>query len=314
MSFVVNILIIILSSVVLIKAVSLFIDSSTKIAHTLNISGYTVSFLLVAIATSLPETVVGVTSAVQGKSILSYGNALGSNIALLTVVVAIPGLMNSGIKTRAIFQSNDIYYTAFFSLLALLLSLDGVLSRTDGLALLIGYSIYSVSVLRRGSPIERLIHTFERTNIWKQAFLFIGSLALLLLASEGIVRGALNISLELKLALGFVGLTLTALGTSLPEIAYAIGAVKKSQESEVLGDVVGSVVANSTLVLGITSLVAPIVMSNSNLGISSNIFMVLAVLLFLTFSKTKGRLDRRESFILIMVYILFVGVEYYLQM
>lgn len=313
MSLLVNLVIIIISSIVLIKAVKLFIHSSSRIAHTFHISGYTISFLLIAIATSLPETVVGITSALEQNPILSFGNALGSNIALLTIIVAVPGILNSGIHTHSIFKSKDIYYTALFSLFALALSLDGKLNWIDGTALLIGYAIYIIVVLRRSSPLENLLHTFEHTNVWKQFVFFVFSLGLLLIASEGIVRSAINLSLDLNLKLGFIGLTLTALGTSLPEIAYAIGAVRDRKENEIMGDVIGSIVANSTLVLGVTAIIHPIIMDGTVLGVSTNIFLILALSLFLVFSKTREKIDRNESIVLLIVYAAFVFFEFLAQ-
>lgn len=292
----------------------MFISSSSKIAHHFKISGYTISFLLVAIATSLPETVVGITSALEGNPILSYGNAMGSNIALLTVIIAIPGILNSGIKTREIFRTNDIYYTALFSLMSLSLTLDGSLSRIDGAALVVAYVVYITVVLRRSHGLESIFDALERVNVWKEAVFFAISLVILLGASEGIVRGAENVSLLLGLSLGFVGLTLTAIGTSLPEIAYAVGAVKEDKEKEVLGDVIGSVVANSTLVLGITSLIYPIDIFSSKMGAGGNYlliaFMAFTLLTFLRFMKTERRLDKKESIILFLLYLVFIVLQY----
>jgi cation:H+ antiporter len=313
MDYFINIGLILISSLILIKAVSMFIRSASKIAHHFKISGYTISFLLVAIATSLPETVVGITSAIEKNPILSYGNALGSNIALLTIIVAIPGLINSGIKTREIYRTHDIYYTALFSLLALSMSLDGQISRMDGVALLVSYIIYIVAVLRRSHGIESLFDTLERINIWKQAVFFTVSLVLLLIASEGIVKGAINLSSSLGLGLAFVGLTVTAIGTSLPEIAYAIRAVKDNKENEILGDVIGSVVANSTLVLGITAVIYPIKLPSLGMSISSIMFLLISLLLFLIFASTKRRLERFETVILFTLYLVFVAVEFFLQ-
>jgi cation:H+ antiporter len=313
MLYLINLSIIIISSVVLIKAVTLFIRSTAKIAHHFKISGYTISFLLIAIATSLPETVVGITSALEGNPVLSYGNALGSNIALLTIIVAIPSLINSGLKTREIYRTHDIYYTALFSLLALVLSLDGTLSRIDGIALLVSYTIYILAVLRRSHGIESLFDSLERINIWKEFVLFTIALILLLVASDGIVTSAVNLSQALGLGLAFIGLTLTAIGTSLPEIAYSIGAVKSHKENDVLGDVIGSVVANSTLVLGITSVIHPITLPSLELSISSVSFMLVSLLLFLVFASTNRRLEKYEAFILVNIYVLFVIVEYFIQ-
>lgn len=305
--------IIVVSSLILIKAVALFISSSSKLAKHIGISEFTISFLLVAIATSLPETIVGVTSAIQENPILSYGNAVGSNVALVTLIIALPIILGSRISTRFIIHSKDIYYSTFFAFMPLMLAVDGTITQLDGLILLVSYIFYSLTILKRSHGTERILETFDKTNVYKELFIFIISLVLLLGASEGIVRSAISISESMGWALGFVGVTLTAVGTSLPEIAYALGASKKNQQDEILGNIIGSVVANSTFVLGLTSMISPIKLKGSNFGASTIFFLILSMLFFLKFTKSKERLDKQEAIILLSIYIIFVLVQYKLQ-
>jgi cation:H+ antiporter len=255
-----NIAILLISALVISRSIKIFISSSTKLAQLLKISEYTISFLVVSVATSLPELVVAITSGLQKNSILSYGDAIGSNLALLTLVMALPVLIGHSLSTKDIIRSNDIYYSAFFLTLALAMALDGVITRIDGTILVAGYLYYSRSVLKRGTTLENLLDTFkrEKTNVWKEAVLFVVSLLLLLAASQGIVGAATDISQNLNISMGFVGLTITALGTSLPEIAFVLEIMRSNgNKEEIMGDVVGSVVANSTLVLGTAALILP---------------------------------------------------------
>ena len=288
----------------------LFIDSTSKIAQFYNISGYTISFFLVAVATSLPEMMVSVTSALEKNPILAYGNVLGSNVALLTLVVAIPGLIGKGISTRKIFRSKDIYFTILFSVLAIALGWDKVFGKLDGFILLAAYVIYIFAILKERTPLERLFAKFSKVNIWKQSIVFLFSLTLLLISSQGIVRGALYISESLKLNLVFIGLTITAIGTSLPEIAFVISESKNGSQEEIMGDVVGSVVANTSLVLGLAAIIHPIKLYNGNVGFTSLGFLIVSLILFFVFSKTKKRLDKKESFVLFLLYIVFLIVEF----
>jgi cation:H+ antiporter len=313
MSLLLELALILGSSFVLVKSVKLFIRSTSNIAQYFGISDYTIGFLLVAIATSLPEMVVGITSAVQQKTILSFGDAMGSNIALITVVVAAPGLINSGISTRQVVRSKDIYYTALFSLLALALSFDGKVSRVDGMFLLLGYFIYSLLFLRRRTSFKKLITKLESINIWKEIVLFCISLVFLLLASEGIVGAALNISEVWGLQLSYIGMSITALGTSLPEIAFVIGEAREHNDDEIMGDVVGSVVANSTLVLGTASIIYPVFTNGRLISVSLGFTLALAISIFLLFSKSKERIDRGESAVLFLLYFLFIIGEYFIQ-
>lgn len=313
MSALIGLSTIVIASLVLIKSVELLVNSSWEMARRFRVSDYAISFFLVAIATSLPEIVVGITAAMSKNSILSFGNAIGSNVALVTLIIAIPVLINSGISTRILIHTKDAYVATIFSVLPLALIFDGNLSRFDGGILLALYGVYMFFVLRRGDRPEEEERSVETVNLWRNVSLFIFSLLLLFVASEAIVRGALSLSASLNLNLGFVGLTITAIGTSLPEIAFAIGVVRTKHQFEVLGNAVGSVVANSTVVLGLTAIVEPIVLTNSGMGFSSLLFSVFAALLFLRFVRTKESISTGEALILLLVYALFVAAEYYLR-
>lgn len=299
--------------VTLIKSVDSFVSAATKIAKHLKISVYTISFLLVAIATSLPETMVGITSAIDHNPILSFGNAIGSNIALVTLIAAIPILFFRPIPTRSIVASKDVYIAAFFCFLPLMLITDGVLSRLEGVVLLAMYAAYMVFVLKQSKGIERIMDSLERINLAKQAFLFIVSLAFLLLASEVIVKTAAQFSVILNLSLGFVGLSITAVGTSLPEIAVSIAGARKNKSQQVLGNIVGSLIANSTLVLGITAVITPITITNTFFGIQTICALFLAVAIFLKFVRSRETLDKKEAFLLLGFYIVFILMEFKLQ-
>lgn len=308
-----NVVLILVGAVFLVKAVDIFIISSTKIAQHFNISGYTISFLLVAIATSLPETVVAINSGFAKQPLLSYGNAMGSNITLVTLVIALPIILGKDMVTRSVLLSRDAYYSTFFAFLPAFLSFDGNLSRIDGLILLIAYITYLSSVIKKSRGIERLVQRFEKINIWKTFVLFVISLIGLLASSRGIVLGAINISQEMGWALSFVGLTITSLGTSLPEIAFVISSETKNNQREILGDIIGSVVANSTLVLGITAVIYPIQLHHSSFSSSTILFLTIALLVFLKFSISKQKLEKYEAFILLGIYMLFLLTEYFLQ-
>jgi len=308
-----NILLMTFCAILLIKAVDVFINSSTKIAQYFKISGYTISFLLVALATSLPEVVVSVTSGIAKKSLLSYGDAMGSNIALITLVISLPILLGKNIVTRSVLHSRDIYYATFFAFLPALLSVDGDIERSDGIILIIAYVAYLTSVMKRSRGVERIMQHFDNINIVNSIGLFIFSLLLLLASSRGIVLGAVNLSVQMGWALSFVGLTITAIGTSLPEIAFVISSEAKDNQREILGDIVGSVVANSTLVLGIAAVIYPIKLAYSSIGSSTILFLTISLLLFLKFTISKQKLEKSEALVLTSVYVIFILTEYFLQ-
>jgi len=313
MQYLLNLGLILIASVILINAVKLFILSSSEISHHFGVSEYTISFLIVAIATSLPEIVVGISSAANGNPILSYGNALGSNIALLTIIVSIPAILNTGISTRTILHSKDVYVSIIFAITPIILTIDRVLSRPDGIILMLAYILYFILVLKRSTALEKLLIKFEKVNLLKQGIIFIFSLALLLGASEIIVKSAVNLSYQIGWGLAFIGLTVTAVGTSLPEIAFTIGATHGRHQTEILGDILGSVIANATAVLGITAIITPIEIENRTMWLSSATFLLVALLLFLEFTKTKEKVDKGEALFLIIFYLFFLAAELILQ-
>ena len=309
-AFLLNIAILLISAVAITKSIKVFVDSSTKIAHYFKLSEYTISFLLISIATSLPELVVAVSSGLEQNSILSYGDALGSNLALLTLVTALPVIFGSRLSTDHIVKSKDIYYGAFFMVLALALAVDGTLTRLDGGVLLAMYFFYGRAVLKRGTILEVITDKLEHINIWKQGVLFTLSLLLVLAASQGIVQTALNMSELFNVSLGYIGLTITALGTSLPEITFVLKVKDHQNNGEILGDVIGSVVANSTLVLGTAAMIYPIELGGSRLGLPTMGVLIATLILFIMFARTKGALDRKEALALLAIYIGFLGMEY----
>lgn len=297
-----------LLAILLVKSASWMIVSSSHLAKHFNISEYTISFLVIAFATSLPEVIVGVVSALDKNPVLSYGNVLGSNIVDLTLILATPIFIGGALSTREIIKNKDLFYTAFFGLLPVVLIYDGKLSRSDALVLLAGYILYLFLVLRRSSPVETLIEKLHHIQLIKEFAIFIGASVLLLVSANFLVKIAENLSITAQVPLIFVGLTVTALGTSLPELIFGLKAVTTNHSGEVLGNVVGSVVANSTLVLGITALIEPITKS-SNSGIVSLGFLMFTLILFVVFSLTGRQLGKKEALLLIMVYIVFIMTE-----
>ena len=304
---VIYLLLICLFSVLLIKSVSVFVASTTHIAHHLRISPYTVSFFLVALGTSLPEMIVGIASAMENKPLLSLTNVIGSNIALATLIAGLPVLIYREMSTKTINNRKDLQFSFLFAFLPVILALDKTLGRTDGIILLISYVVYSYLSIRKSTNIEALVERLDTSKNLKQFFLFTVALLGLIAFSDGIVKSAIGLSTLLKINIGFIGLSITALGTSLPELTYALKAVKDNRSNEATGDIVGSIIANSTVVLAMTCLITPIVLSTKDAV--SLIFLALAIAMFLIFAHTKKAISKREALILTTTYFIFLVVE-----
>ncbi len=285
----------------------MLVTATTHIAHHLRISPYTVSFFLVALGTSLPEMVVGIASAVENKPTLAFANVIGSNIALATLITGLPILIYKEVTTKTINKRKDLQFSFLFAFLPVILALDKTIGRADGIILLISYVVYSYLSIRKSTSIEALVERLDTAKAIKQYLLFATALGGLILFSDGIVKSAIELSTILKVNLGFIGLSITALGTSLPELTYALRAVKENRSDEATGDIVGSIIANATIVLALTCVITPITV-NSKDAISL-IFLTLAIAMFLIFAHTRNKLSKKEALALVTTYFVFLIVE-----
>lgn len=292
---------------VMVKAVTFLVTSSSKLARYLKISEYTLSILVVAFATSLPELAVGVVSALDQQSILSYGNVVGSNIADLTLMLAIPIFVGGALSTKELVKNRDLVLGTFLSLLPVALMFDGALTRLDGTLLVSGYFIYIISVLKRSEKRHFNLTDFvnHETNIAKETLILLLSAITMWISADMIVVLAQRVHTYLNVQLLLVGLILTAVGTSLPELIFGLRAVQTKHNGEIIGNLMGSVVANSTLILGITVMIYPLSFALIN-SLVSYVFLLATLLCFFIFSLTRKQVGRFEAVVLLLIYLLFV--------
>jgi cation:H+ antiporter len=310
--FYLYILIFIASCLLLVKSGTWVVSSLTRIAKSLGWKEFIVSFILMAFVTSLPEFFVGISSAFHSKPELSFGDILGSNIINLTLAVAIVVLLAKGLKCKTSLIRQSSIYTAIIAFLPILLMLDGKISRIDGLFLvfiLIFYFKYLFKEQKRFSKVftNRFKRDWTEFKLFsKDLGIFLGGIFLLLLSAEGVVWSVSFFAISLGLSLTVIGALIVALGTNLPEIVFGIKAITMGHKDMVLGTLMGSVVANSTLVLGTVVLIHPLKVVNFSPYIIGIIFTVATCLFFAVFSRTGRKITRKEAVVLLAIYILFV--------
>jgi len=282
---------------------------------------FAITSLLLAFATSVPELVVGITAALEGNSNLALGVVLGSNIADISLVIGGAAIVSGTFSIAGEFLKVDIFSVFLAGVLPLMLLLDNQLSRVDGLILLLVYGMYNYGLLHKRtrrsangrSRLMRKIFTNEaskrKLNRWL-AWLFLGA-AMLMFAADMIVKTGTALAGVLGIPVFLIGLFLVAMGTSLPELSFEIKAIRERQIGMALGDLFGSIVANSTLILGIVSLINPIKLDD---GLDSYLLAAAAFgvifLLFWLFVKTKRKLERWEGAVLLAAYIGFILLEW----
>lgn len=312
-----------LSSLLLVFSTRYAITAFEKLAIKLKINPMVLAAMLVALSTSLPEFFVGVASALEGSPEISLGNVLGSNVANLSLVIGGAALIGGSVSVVGEFMRREFVSAYIAGLLPLALMMDGRLSRIDGVLLLLTYVIYIRDVIIAGkeeSLSERggrkiryglltRLKVIHKNNIDLWVLKLLGAMAVVIVSADLLVRFAEGLAVSLGVPIFLVSLLIVAVGTSLPEFFLGLQAIRKKEVALVFGDLLGGTAANSTLVLGITILLAPIEVISLSKYVIAGLMFVAVFSLFWAFSMTKKRLDRWEAVVLIGFYIMFVGLE-----
>jgi cation:H+ antiporter len=292
------------------------IKNLIKIGKVLGWKEFVIAFLAIALPAALPDLFVGILSALKKIPELSLGDVAGGNIVDLTLAVSLAILFGNReleLESRTVRYSS--IFAVFCAILPLTLIFDGVLSKIDGVILLFCLIFYFVWLFSEKERFEKdykeIEITFERktTFILKNlAKVFFGTI-ILFFAAQGIINSAQFFSKYFNLPLILVGILIVGLGNALPETYLSIVAAKKNQGWIVLGNLMGSVVFCSTLVLGIVSLICPIKVSKLSHFEVARIFLILSSLFFFVFLRTKKKITEREAVFLLFVYIAFLITE-----
>jgi len=304
-----------LSIMALIASGYFLIKSITKLAGYLKISEFVTGFIILAVGTSLPELFVGISSALNKSTSISLGNVIGANIADMTLVIGIPILLSRGFKIKSDKTKKDALITVALAVLPLILMYIGSqLSKIDGIILITVFFLYSYYLLAQKKEFTKKYkeEKFKRYYLIVYTLVFLVALFFLIESSDFTVKYAKSLSEDLLVPKILIGLFLIAIGTTLPELVVGINAVFSGYTEISIGNVLGSVVANSTLILGITSLIYPIT-ANFLFFITSGFYMILVCFIFATFVGSSKKLYWQEGISLVMLYVFFVIFELYVK-
>ncbi len=310
-----NVSLLLVSVVALVLSGFLLVKSLSKIAQFLRITEFSAAFIIMSIATSIPELFVGISSGLIGRSALSLGNVIGANIIDLTLIMGILIVLGKGISTRQRELKESPYIITGIAALPLLLFYIGnTLSRIDGVLLILVFSLYSWRMVKGSQRFEKRYKAFRAMKDWQAIFttlIFAGSLLLLFVSSNYVIKYSSLIATELNFPDIFLGLFLISFATTLPELIFGVSAIFSGHKSMSVGDQVGTIITNSTLVLGVVSLISPI-SADFMLFVISALFLLFSVFLFATFAASGRRLDKTEGIALIMFYIVFLFMQIYI--
>lgn len=318
-----NVALLIIFGYLLIKATTHLVDELRDIAQITKMEKYGLTAFLLAFATSLPELIVGVAAALEGRPTLSLGNVLGSNIADISFVMGGIAIVGGSVRVLGEFLRRDLFSAFLAGSLPLLLLIDSSLSRIDAVVLLSVYFWFTYTVLGKKTEeiaeyqesdipfMQKVFLRLRQDGVKKHYFWLFFWVAMLLFSADMLVRVSINVAGDLGVPVILIGMFFIALGTSLPEFAFELRALKSHETAMVFGDLLGSIVANSTLVLGITALIKPIILDGGFTPyLLATVTFVVLFGLFWIFTSTQKILERWEGVLLLLVYLLFIYFEF----
>lgn len=296
-------------------AVSIF----EKLAHEIKVNRLMLATILIGFSTSLPELFVGLVAALRAQPEIALGNIVGANLANLSWIIGGAALVFGTIPVVGEYLKKELWVTIGIAMTPFLLLSDGNLNRLDGVVLIFLYLLYIDKMIRNGSsPLKHLkllgrkevVHRFktkiERLSQITELILALGVLGI---CSWMLVNLAVKVSASLGVSLFWIGLMIIAIGTTLPELVLTFVASEKREISLILGNILGSVIVNSTLILGIIVVIRPIVYTDSFQRGVSSMFLIIVLGLFWLFTKSKHKLERWEGAVLVGIYAMFVGLQ-----
>lgn len=321
----------------LVKGSDIFVDTSSSIARIFNLSEMMIGMTLVCFGTGLPELCLSVMSGIKGSSDLVVGNIIGTNMFNMCAILGIVCLINP-IKLLKDTVRKDINMSLVTALAFLILSIDtlltdvthNVISRTDGLILLLFFGIYIYYMFYQFDGIT-LRHRKKKEKkqgikrdderkpldkktkklVLKKLCICAFSGALIYFGSECVIQGATNLAKLIGISEIFISIMVIAIGTSLPEVATSVVAIKKGSINIAIGNLIGSNMMNMLLVIGVTSLINPIAIATTSLWVDAIVFVIVCALITFNarirfINKGEYEISRTEGIILIAVYVTYV--------
>ncbi|SIO02505.1 calcium/sodium antiporter [Fibrobacter sp. UWB11] len=301
-----SIVAIVVGLILLVWSADRFVDGAVGVAQFFGMSTFLIGMLIVGFGTSAPEMVVSVLSALNNTPQLALGNAYGSNIANIALILGVTALIIPVVVKKEA-MTRDIPILIAVTALTILLLKDGNVSLIDGAILLIVFAgitafnifteLHAKHKRKKDEPIEA---PAEKVSIVKSLALLLVGLVLLIVSSRMLVWGAINVAQALGVSDLLIGLTIVAVGTSLPELASSIAAARKGENDLAVGNVIGSNLFNTLVVVGIAAVITPIKAMDADvlsrdLPIMSALTLLLALICFPFFKSKRAKAARKTN-------------------
>ena len=323
-SVLIAVLVLLVGFLLLIKGADAFVDGSSAVARRLRVPGLVIGLTIVAMGTSLPELAVSVTAALAGSNEIAVSNVTGSNIFNLMVVLGVSALFTPLSVSRESLTHEFPYSVACALLLAVMGATGapgtiGSIGRIKGVVLLIFFVLFLLYTLREANKARKITRQEEKEELMSLGksllLILVGMLAIkfggdfvvggdTVVAGHELAYGAVALARVFGMTDTLIGLTIVAIGTSLPELVTSIAAARKNQLGMAVGNVIGSNIFNILFILGTTSVIHPVAFTGENL-IDTIVVVAFSALVW-RFTWTKHTLVRKEGVCMIALYAVFL--------
>ena len=292
----------VLGFVMLIKGADWFVDGASGIASKLGVPQLVVGLTIVAMGTSLPEAAVSVTAALDGNAGITVGNVVGSNILNILIILGITGVITAVAVQKSTIRY-EIPFMLVITILTIVLGMSGnSISRVEGIILwvfFIAYLAYLFVLAKKGNQSEEEAPNKD-AKVWKLILGLVVGLVIVVWGSNIAVDAATALAKIIGLSDRFIGLTIVALGTSLPELVTSVTAARKGNADIAIGNIVGSNIFNILFVIGTSALIIPVAFE-SNFVIDTLIALAAGILLWVSVAKSK-KLTRPWGIVMLLGY------------
>lgn len=305
--FLFNIAVIIFSLIILFYSADLIVLGISNYAKKLGLSDYIVGLFVVAAAASTPEVIASLVGLTIQEEGVFFGTILGSNMIHMALLTGILVLIGKNVNLGSKILEKSLVFLWIILMLPFVLILDGTLSRADGLILLAAFGFYLIILWRKEGKLGKLKKNVKLKTLWRDMFIFVGSLVALLLAGRWLVFSSVQVATLLSIPSYFVALTVISIGTTIPDLTVELRSMFRGHTAIGVGDALGSLVIELLLFFGIVALIKPIttnLMSIANAGI----FLILSITLLLYFIHIK-KVTRRHGVIMLSLYAAFLAIE-----
>ena len=306
LGIIIQVVLLLVGFVFLIKGSDFFVDGASSIASILKVPTIIIGLTIVAFGTSAPEAAVSITSSLTGSNAMAVSNVIGSNMFNLLVVIGIAALLSDLVMEKSVLNKDMPFLVIITALVGVLIFIGGGISSIEGIILvliLIGYVIYLIrDATKMGTTnyVEK-----PKLSLSKSIIFIIVGLAGIIIGGDLVVDSASAIAIAVGMSETLVGLTIVAIGTSLPELVTSITALKKGENQLVIGNVIGSNIFNILFVLGASSAISALPINSTML--IDTIIMIAVTLLCFIFGKTQEKYDKKEGIILIVLFIAYMA-------